>query len=74
MFRWLRGAFRALHTSAQRGKVKGQLMDYIISIKPDGNATLFDQMHQYFLTQECTEIEESLNDGASHGYRFANGL
>lgn len=51
-----------------------QRMDYIIGVKPDGNATLVDQMHQRFLTQKCTEVEESLSDGASHGYRFANSL
>jgi hypothetical protein len=49
-------------------------LDYIIGIKPDGNAYLFEQMLERFDTQSCTEWEETLADGSVCGYRFANEL
>ena len=49
-------------------------LDYIIGIKPDGNAALFEQMLERLGTHSCTEAEESLADGSVRGYRFANGL
>jgi hypothetical protein len=46
-------------------------MDYIINIKPVGNASLFEQMHERFQRGELTKTEEILDDGTRRGYRFA---
>ncbi len=49
-------------------------MDFIINIKPVGNASLFETMHERFLLGEVTEDEEKLDDGTGRGYRFAADL
>ena len=46
-------------------------MDYIINIKPAGNASLFEQMHGRFQQGNVVEHEEKLADGTVRGYRFA---
>jgi DNA-binding winged helix-turn-helix (wHTH) protein len=46
-------------------------MEYIINIKPVGNASLFEEMHRLFERGEVTESEETLDDGTRRGYRFA---
>ena len=46
-------------------------MDYIINIKPVGNASLFEEMHRRFQRAQVTESEETLDDGTRRGYCFA---
>jgi len=46
-------------------------MDFIINIKPVGNASLFDAMHERFLLKQVTEGEQTQSDGSARGYRFA---
>lgn len=52
----------------------GYGMDFIINIKPVGNAPLFETMHERFLIGEVTEEEQKLDDGTGRGYRFAADL
>ncbi len=52
----------------------GYGMDFIINIKPAGNAPLFETMHERFLLGEVTEAEDKLDDGTGRGYRFAADL
>ena len=52
----------------------GYGMDFIINIKPVGNAPLFEMMHARFLLGHVTEGEETLADGSGRGYRFAADL
>jgi hypothetical protein len=52
----------------------GYGMDFIINIKPAGNASLFQVMHERFLLGEVTELEQTRDDGSGCGYRFAAGL
>ena len=52
----------------------GYAMDFIINIKPVGNAPLFESMHERFLLGEVTEEEQTLDDGTGRGYRFATDL
>ena len=49
-------------------------MDFIITIKLAGNASLFQVMHERFLLGEVTELEQTRDDGSGCGYRFAAGL
>ena len=49
----------------------GYGMDYIINVKPVGNASLFERMHSRFVRGEVIEDEEILDDGTRRGYRFA---
>ena len=49
-------------------------MDFIINIKPVGNASLFEEMHKRFVLGEVTEDEERLVDGSGLCYRFAADL
>ena len=46
-------------------------MDFIINIKPGGNASLFEQMHERMVRNEVVEAEQSLEEGGRRGYRFA---
>ncbi len=50
----------------------GYGMDFIINVKPVGNASLFEEMHKRFALGE--EDEERLVDGSGRGYRFAADL
>ena len=52
----------------------GYGMDFIINVKPVGNASLFEEMHKRFALGEVTEDEERLVDGSGRGYRFAADL
>ena len=52
----------------------GYGMDFIINVKPVGNASLFEEMHERFLLGQVTEDEETLADGSGRGYRFAADL
>jgi hypothetical protein len=52
----------------------GYDMDFIINIKPVGNASLFEEMHKRFVLGEVTENEARLADGSGRGYRFAADL
>ncbi len=52
----------------------GYGIDFIINIKPMGNAPLFETMHKHFLIGEVTEEEVKLDDGTGRGYRFAADL
>jgi hypothetical protein len=49
-------------------------MDFIITIKLAGNASLFQVMHERFLLAEVTELEQTRDDGSGCGYRFTAGL
>lgn len=52
----------------------GYGMEFIINIKPVGNASLFEVMHDRFLLGQVTEDEERRVDGSGRGYRFAADL
>ncbi|WP_430882435.1 hypothetical protein, partial [Granulosicoccus sp. 3-233] len=52
----------------------GYGMEFIINIKPVGNASLFEVMHDRFLLGQVTEDEEKRVDGSGRGYRFSNDL
>ena len=52
----------------------GYGMDFIINVKPAGNAALFEVMHERFLHGQVAEQEHKLEDGSTRGYRFANDL
>ena len=54
--------------------LKGYGKDFIINIKPVGNAALFEAMHERFVLGDVTEDEERLDDGRGRGYRFATDL
>jgi hypothetical protein len=49
-------------------------MSFIINIKPAGNATLFEHMHERCQSGNAVEAEEALDDGTRRGYRFAEDL
>ena len=52
----------------------GYSIDFIINVKPAGNAALFEQMHERFVLAQVTRQEHRLEDGSTRGYRFANDL
>jgi len=47
-------------------------MDYIIAIKPVGNRSLFELMHERFGRDDVSEAEEALENGTRRCYRFAD--
>ena len=52
----------------------GYGLDFIINVKPAGNAALFEAMHERFVLGQVTEAEHRLEDGSARGYRFAANL
>lgn len=50
-------------------------MDFILGVKPDGNAKLFEQVTRRQCDRTLVEWNSEIAvDGSCHGFRFANGL
>ena len=47
---------------------------YIISVKPDGQESLFEEVRQRVLKKECEEFEVLGDDKILRGYRWINGI
>ena len=62
----MRSAANGPHIQA----LMGYGMDFIISIKPVGNAPSFEVMHERSCSARSLEDEEILADGSGRGYRF----
>ena len=54
--------------------LKNLEMGYIISVKPDGQESLFEEVKKRVLKNDCEEFEVLGDDKILHGYRWINDI